>query len=82
MTGNLSKENLLALIESLPVYTTFVDKDDVIRHYNKSGIFKHEPSQIGTKVQDCHSKKTHKKLNQILGDFRNNRSDLVEYWLD
>lgn len=59
--GKLNKEILEGMIESLPVDTTFVDKDDIIRHYNRSGIFGHKPSQIGTKVQDCRSKKTHKK---------------------
>lgn len=82
LTGKLNKETLIALIENLPVDITFVDKDDKIQYYNKSTIFQHDPSEIGTKVQDCHSKKTHKKLNRILDDFRNNRDDFVEYWKD
>jgi len=82
LTGELSKEVMLALVEALPVDVTFVDNDDRIRYYSKSEIFKHKPSEIGLKVQDCHSEKSRKKVSQILDDFKNNKNDFVEYWID
>ncbi len=68
------------MVENLPVDITFVDKDDRIQYYSKSTVFKHDPSEIGTKVQDCHSERTHWKLNEILDDFRNGKEDFSEYW--
>lgn len=82
MTGELSKEILDALAKALPVDLTFVDKDDKIRYYSKSEIFHHRPSDIGTRVQDCHSERSRPKVTEILDDFRNNRNDFVEYWID
>ena len=61
---------------------TFVDKDDIVRYYNKSEIFPRQPSVIGTKVQDCHAKKSQRQVNQILDDFKNNRRESVEQLID
>lgn len=84
MTGDLSKEVLDALLETLPVEVTFVDENDTVRYFNKNGnrIFPRPPSVIGRKVQDCHPKKSLHKVNQILDDFKNNRRDVAEFWID
>lgn len=84
MTGELNKEILDPLLETLPVKIIFVDKDDIVRYFNKSRstIFPSPPSAIGGKVQDCHPKKSLHKVNKILGDFKNNSRDSVESWID
>ena len=84
MTGDLRKEVLDALLETLPVEISFVDENDTVRYFNKNGnrIFPRPPSVIGRKVQDCHPKKSLHKVNQILDDFKNNRRDLAEFWID
>jgi len=55
-----------------------------VRYFNKNGnrIFPRPPSVIGRKVQDCHPKKSLHKVNQILDDFKNNRRDAAEFWID
>jgi len=84
LTGDLRKEVLDALLETLPVEISFVDENDTVRYFNKNGnrIFPRPPSVIGRKVQDCHPKKSLHKVNQILDDFKNNRRDLAEFWID
>ena len=84
MTGELGKEVLDALLETLPVEISFVDENDTVRYFNKNGnrIFPRPPSVIGRKVQDCHPKKSLHKVNQILDDFKNNRRDAAEFWID
>ena len=84
MTGDLRKEVLDALLETLPVEISFVDENDTVRYFNKDGnrIFPRPPSVIGRKVQDCHPKKSLHKVNQILDDFKNNRRDVAEFWID
>ena len=37
MTGELNKEILGAVLNTLPVEITFVDKDDTARYLNKNG---------------------------------------------
>jgi len=84
LTGDLGKEVLDALLETLPVEISFVDENDTVRYFNKDGnrIFPRPPSVIGRKVQDCHPKKSLHKVNQILDDFKNNRRDVAEFWID
>jgi len=84
LTGELGKEVLDALLETLPVEISFVDENDTVRYFNKNGnrIFPRPPSVIGRKVQDCHPKKSLHKVNQILDDFKNNRRDAAEFWID
>ena len=84
MTGELNKEILGAVLNTLPVEITFVDKDDTVRYFNKNGsrIFPRPPTVLGRKVQDCHPKKSLHKVNQILDDFKNNRRDSAEFWID
>jgi len=84
LTGDLSKEVLDALLETLPVEISFVDENDTVRYFNKDGsrIFPRPPSVIGMKVQNCHPKKSLHLVNQLLDDFKNNRRDVAEFWID
>lgn len=63
---------------------TFLDKDDTVRYFNKNGarIFPRSPAVLGRKVQDCHPKKSLHKVNQIIEDFKHNRRDSAEFWID
>ena len=84
LTGDLRKEVMDALLETLPVEISFVDENDTVRYFNKDGnrLFPRPPSIISRKVQDCHPKKSLHKVNQILDDFKNNRRDVAEFWID
>ena len=84
MTGELKIEVLDAVLNTLPVEITFVDKNDTVRYFNKNGdrIFPRTSAVLGRKVQDCHPKKSLHKVNQILDDFKNNRRDSAEFWID
>jgi len=84
LTGELNKEILDAVLNALPMEMSFVDKDDTVRYFNKNGdrIFPRPPAVLGKRVQDCHPKKSLHKVNQILDDFKNNRKDSAEFWID
>ena len=84
MTGELSKEVLDAVLNTLPVEISFVDENDTVRYFNKNGdrIFPRPPSVIGKKVQNCHPPKSLHKVNQILDDFKNNKKSSAEFWID
>ena len=84
MTGNVDKEILDDLLNTLPVEITFVDTEDKVRYFNKNGgrIFPRPPNVLGRRVQDCHPKKSLHKVNQILEDFKHNRRDSAEFWID
>lgn len=83
-TGNLSKEEIEAIFNTLPVDITFVDKKDTVRYFNQSEerIFPRTKAVIGRKVQQCHPSKSVHIVNQILEDFKSGRKDVAEFWID
>jgi PAS domain S-box-containing protein len=84
MIEKLSYEVIEALLDALPVDITFVDADDRVRYFNKEGkrIFARSQKIIGIKVQKCHPQKSIHVVNQILQDFRNNKRDSANFWID
>ncbi len=81
--GSITKDELEALLNTLPVDITFVDKEDTVRYFsqNKERIFPRAKAIIGRKVQQCHPQKSVHVVNQILDDFRNGQRDLAEFWI-
>jgi DUF438 domain-containing protein len=63
---------------------TFIDEEDRVRYFNKEGkrIFARSQKIIGIKVQKCHPQKSVHVVNQILEDFRNNKRDSANFWID
>lgn len=82
-TGSLSREELEAILDTLPVDITFVDKDDKVRYFNQSEerIFPRTRAVIGRHVQQCHPKKSLHVVNRIVEDFRGGRRDVAEFWI-
>ncbi len=83
-TGSFSLEELEAVLNTLPVDITFVDKDDTVRYFSQSRdrIFARTKAVIGRKVQQCHPQKSVHVVNQILEDFRAGKRDVAEFWID
>jgi len=82
-TGSFSKEELEALLNTLPVDITFVDKENAVRYFSKAKnrIFTRTKAIIGRKVQQCHPPKSIHVVNKILDDFRNGHKDVAEFWI-
>lgn len=81
--GSITKDELEALLNTLPVDITFVDKEDTVRYFSQSKerIFPRAKAVIGRKVQQCHPQKSVDVVIQILDDFRNGRRDAAEFWI-
>jgi len=82
-TGALSKEEVEAVLDSLPVDISFVDKEDCVKYFNKAGkrIFVRTKAVIGRKVQLCHPKKSVHIVNSILEAFKTGKKDVAEFWI-
>jgi len=81
--GSITKDELEAILNNLPVDITFVDKEDTVRYFSQSKerIFPRAKSVIGRKVQQCHPEKSVDVVIQILDDFRNGRRNAAEFWI-
>ena len=84
MIENLSKEQLVGILEAVPVDISFVDENDVVRFWNKhdSRVFKRPLAVLGKSVQNCHPKHSVAKVDQILADFKSGKRDSAEFWID
>jgi hypothetical protein len=82
-TGTLSREEVEAILNALPVDVTFVDKGDTVKYFNKAGkrIFVRTKAVIGRKVQQCHPQKSVHVVNKILESFKAGKKDVAEFWI-
>jgi len=82
--GALSPHELSALLDSLPIDITFIDKDDRVRYFNqpKDRIFVRSPAIIGRAVQNCHPEKSVAIVNRILDEFKAGTRDVAEFWIN
>ena len=82
-TGTLTREEIEALLNALPVEITFVDKEDTVKYFNKpeERIFARTKAIIGMKVQKWHPQKIIPVVNKILEAFKDGKKNVAEFWL-
>ena len=82
--GSLSLKELTAILDTLPVDITFIDKDDRVRYFNQAPdrVFVRSPAIIGRAVQNCHPQKSVAIVNKILKEFEDGQRDEAEFWLN
>ncbi|MEM0007620.1 MAG: DUF438 domain-containing protein [Candidatus Bathyarchaeia archaeon] len=82
-TGSLTKEEIEAILNTLPVDITFVDKDDAVKYFSKADkrIFVRTKAILGRKVQLCHPQKSVHVVNRILEAFKKGERDVAEFWI-
>ncbi|MEM2104513.1 MAG: PAS domain-containing protein [Candidatus Bathyarchaeia archaeon] len=81
--GSLSEIEIEAILDTLPVDLTFVDKDDAVKYFSKGEkrIFPRTKAILGRKVQLCHPQKSVHIVNQILEAFKKGEKDVAEFWI-
>jgi PAS domain S-box-containing protein len=81
--GSLSKEEIEAILDALPVDISFVDKNDSVKYFNKAEkrIFVRTKSVIGRKVELCHPQKSVRIVKKIVESFRIGKKDSAEFWI-
>ncbi len=81
--GSLSKEEVEAILDALPIDISFVDGNDSVKYFNKAEkrIFVRTKSVIGRKVQLCHPQKSVHVVNKIIESFKTGKKDCAEFWI-
>ena len=82
-SGKFSSEELLAILNTLPVDLTFVDRDDKVKYFSQGSerIFDRNRAILGRDVRMCHPPSSVHVVDQIIGDFRNGRADRAPFWI-
>jgi len=84
MIGNLSQEQLQAVLETLPVEFSVLDAKDEVAAWNRhdTRIFKRPEAALGRNVRDCHPKKSLDKVQAILSEMKTGDRDKARFWID
>ena len=82
-SGSFTREELLAIMNTLPVDMTFVDKDDKVKYFTqgKERIFDRNRAIIGRDVRMCHPPSSVDVVEQILSDFKRGKEDNAAFWI-
>ena len=83
-SGSFSPEELLAIMNTLPVDVTFVDKDDKVKYFsqNKDRIFQRSRAIINRDVRHCHPPASAHIVDKILEDFKSGKQDRAPFWIN
>lgn len=82
-TGTLTAEQLMLMLNNLPVDITFVDENDEVRYFSGSNhrIFQRSKAIIGRKVQNCHPHESVHVVNKIIDSFKEGTRSVAEFWI-
>ncbi len=82
-SGVLTVEELTAMLNTLPLDMTFVDKNDQVKYFTEGAerIFPRPRSVIGRNVANCHPPHSVHVVQKIVEDFKNGVKDHEDFWI-
>ena len=83
-SGSFSAEELMAILNTLPVDITFVDKNDKVKYFSQGSdrIFQRNRAILNRDVRYCHPPASAHIVDKIIDDFKNNRSSRAPFWIN
>lgn len=82
-TGILNPEQIMQMLNHLPVDITFVDENDEVCYFSGGThrIFPRSTAILGRKVQNCHPPESVHIVNEIIETFKTGKKDVAEFWI-
>jgi len=82
-SGRFTAEELMAILNTLPVDITFVDRNDRVKYFSQGAerIFDRNRAILGRDVRMCHPPSSVHIVDQIVGDFRSGKADSAPFWI-
>jgi len=82
-SGKIASEELLAILNTLPVDITFVDSNDKVKYFSqgKDRIFDRTRAILGRDVRMCHPPSSVHIVDQIINDFKSGKADSAPFWI-
>lgn len=70
-------------MNTIPLEISFVDASNINRYFNEGEkVFKRPSMAIDREVFSCHPPKIEPMVRKIIDDFRNNRKNEVNVWMN
>lgn len=82
-SGGFTNDELLAILNTLPIDITFVDRNDRVKYFSqgKERIFQRNRAILNRDVRMCHPPSSVHIVEQIVDDFKNGREDSAPFWI-
>jgi hypothetical protein len=82
-SGGFSAEELLAILNSLPVDMTFVDRNDKVKYFSQGSerIFQRNRAILNRDVRHCHPPASAHIVEKIIDDFKSGRESRAAFWI-
>jgi len=81
--GILLPEEINAMLNTLPIDITFVDKDGAVKYFSqgKERIFVRTKTIIGREVKNCHPPASVDIVEKIVEDLKSGKKDNEDFWI-
>ncbi len=81
--GIMSPDEINAVLNTLPLDMTFVDKDGIVKYFTqgKERIFARTKAIIGREVKNCHPPASVHIVEQIVEDLSSGKKDHEDFWI-
>ncbi|MEA4968973.1 MAG: DUF438 domain-containing protein [Candidatus Pelethousia sp.] len=82
-TGSFSTEELIGVLNTLPMDITFVDKDDKVKYFSQGveRVFPRTKAVIGRNVSNCHPPASVHIVEKLVEDFKAGRKESEDFWI-
>jgi len=82
-SGSFTAKEIMAILNTVPVDMTFVDKDDKVKYFTQGShrIFARSRSIINRDVRLCHPPGSVHIIEKILDDFKSGRASHAPFWI-
>jgi len=83
-SGGFTAGELLAILNTLPIDMTFVDKDDKVKYFSQGAerIFQRNRAILKRDVRHCHPPASAHIVDKIIDDFKTGRQTRAPFWIN
>jgi hypothetical protein len=82
-SGSFTTDELLAILNTLPVDMTFVDRTDKVKYFSQGSerIFQRNRAILRRDVRHCHPPASAHIVEKIIEDFKSGRESRAPFWI-
>ena len=83
-SGSFTVEELLAIMNTLPVDITFVDREDKVKYFSQGTerIFQRNRAILNRDVRHCHPPASAHIVDKIIDDFKSGKETRAPFWIN